>query len=182
MLAFKLWKKENQNADVTGLFDGHEYVNLGLPSGRLWATCNIGATKSIEHGDFFAWGETKPKNNYTNKDYDIQQFVNSIGNKELDAEHDAATANWGKNWRMPNKKEFKELIDYCFWTWTDNFKLTGATGVVGYSKMNGKMIFSPQPDSGSTTALNTEANMVSTDLPHAKTEETTKLCLFTTKT
>ena len=51
------------------MIDGHEYVDLGLPSGTLWATCNVGASKPEEYGDYFAWGETKPKDDYSWETY-----------------------------------------------------------------------------------------------------------------
>ena len=53
----------------TNVIDGHEYVDMGLPSGTLWATCNIGATSSTDFGDYFAWGETEPKEEYTDENY-----------------------------------------------------------------------------------------------------------------
>ena len=53
----------------TNVIDGHEYVDMGLPSGTLWATCNIGAESSTDFGDYFAWGETEPKEEYTNENY-----------------------------------------------------------------------------------------------------------------
>ena len=49
--------------------DTHEWVDLGLPSGTLWATCNIGANAPEDYGDYFAWGETKPKDNYDLNNY-----------------------------------------------------------------------------------------------------------------
>ncbi len=51
------------------LINGHEAVDLGLPSGTLWATCNVGASSPEELGDYFAWGETKPKEKYSDENY-----------------------------------------------------------------------------------------------------------------
>ena len=110
--------------------DNHEWVDLGLPSGTLWATCNVGANAPEEYGDYFAWGETEPKEVYTwetykwcngNKDT-LTKYCGSDGsvdNKtELDPEDDAAYVNWGPSWRMPTKEHQQELIDNCTWVWT----------------------------------------------------------------
>lgn len=117
--------------------EGHEYVDLGLPSGLKWATCNVGATKPEEYGNYYAWGETSPKEKYTKENsltYGIQMSDIS-GN----AQYDAATANWGGSWRMPTDEEMQELIDKCTWTWTTQ------NGVKGYSVIgpNGNSIFLP---------------------------------------
>ena len=101
--------------------DNHEYVDLGLPSGTLWATCNVGASKPEEYGDYFAWGETKTKETYQGENYKwvngdlfTKYCTNSLyGNVdnllELLPEDDAATANWGNNWCTPSKDQFDEL-------------------------------------------------------------------------
>ena len=90
----------------------HEFVDLGLPSGRLWATCNIGAEKPTHCGDYFAWGATEP---YNLMDCDTDNYDNTEAAKliEMDDAHDAAKVLWGKEWRMPNLTDFVELIDYC---------------------------------------------------------------------
>ena len=126
---------------------GHECVDLGLPSGLLWATCNVGATSPEDYGHYFAWGETSTKETY---DYDncpthglsisqlqSQGYIDSEGN--LTPQYDAATANWGGNWRMPTKAEQQELLDNCTWTWTTQ------NGVKGYNVEgpNGNSIFLP---------------------------------------
>ncbi len=110
---------------VTGNIEGHDYVDLGLPSGLKWATCNVGATSPEECGDSFAWGEVKTKKDFT-KDSSFTTFqsagrlqkrgvIDSYG--VLTAMCDAATQNWGDKWRMPTKEEFDELVEYCSWTW-----------------------------------------------------------------
>lgn len=135
--------------------DTHEYVDLGLPSGTLWATMNIGANAPEEYGDYFAWGETTPKEIY---DWSTYQWCTGRWNKmtkyctvtthgdngftdgktELDPEDDAATANWGSNWCMPTKEQQDELRTKCTWTWTTS------NGVNGYLvSKNGKSIFLP---------------------------------------
>ena len=133
----------------------HEYVDLGLSV--KWATCNVGATKPEEYGDYFAWGETEPKDYYDwstykwcNGDWDTQtkyctdSRFGTVDNKTtLDLSDDAARANWGGSWRMPTTEEQQELIDNCTWTWTTQ------NGVYGYkvtSKKSGytnKSIFLP---------------------------------------
>ncbi len=143
-----------------------KYVDLGLSV--KWARCNLGASKPTDYGDYFAWGETEPKTNYTWATYKWMQagksdwqyitkytaadrktegiWYDSDGNfigdnkTTLDAADDAATANLGSPWRMPTGDEIQELIDNCTWTWTTQ------DGVKGYevkSKKNGNSIFLP---------------------------------------
>ena len=140
----------------TGIADGHEWVDLGLPSGTKWATCNVGANSPEDYGDYFAWGETTPKSTYNlstykwcKGDYDTQtkyctdSSYGTVDNKTiLDLSDDAAYVNWGTSWRMPTKAEQDELINtsYTTWTWTTQ------NDVKGYkvtSKINGNSIFLP---------------------------------------
>ena len=134
-----------------------EAIDLGLPSGTLWASCNVGATKPEEYGDYFAWGETTPKEDYSwetykwcNDSYNkLTKYCNNsdFGNNgftdtktELDFEDDAAYANWGGDWRIPNSDQMKELIDNCTW---EIVKLNDVNGhkVTG---PNGNSIFLPR--------------------------------------
>lgn len=149
---------------VSGQVAGYDYVDLGLPSGTKWATCNVGATKSTEFGGYFAWGETKPKEIYNWSTYKLranielsdleipQDFTKySIDRKDgtvdnktvLDAEDDAATANWGSAWRMPTKEEADELLKGCTWKQVPDFKGSGVCGLIGVSIVNGNIIFVP---------------------------------------
>ncbi len=139
---------------VTGKEGLYTYVDLGLPSGTMWATYNVGATKPSEYGDYFAWGETKPKKDYdwsTYKwceecDYSTSGYCITKYDKkktELDAEDDAATANWGSAWRMPTDDEIKELVDGCKWLPVYNFNNCHVNGMMGISKSNGFTIFLP---------------------------------------
>ena len=148
---------------ISGKIDGYDYVDLRLPSGTLWATCNVGATSSTECGNYYAWGETKPKNTYTyetykwvdqNKKgmYDIPLFTKYcrdekygvVDNKDmLEDSDDAATATWGKKWRMPTYEEQRELIDNCTWKYVENYKGSKVYGYLGTSKKNKKTIFLP---------------------------------------
>ena len=147
-------------ADVTLLVNvilgRHEYVDLGLTSGTLWATTNIGADNPEEYGDYFAWGETEPKSDYswatykwceglkdTLKKYcqDSTRGYNGFTDDltELTDEDDAAYVHWGPQWRMPSKAQQDELREECTWTWTQQ------NGVNGYKVVgtNGKSIFLP---------------------------------------
>ena len=118
--------------------DGHEYVDLGLPSGLLWATCNVGAETPEEYGNYYAWGETSTKAEYT----EANSLTNGkeMGDISGNVQYDAATANWGGDWRMPTKSEYNELLNNCTCTWTAH------NGVKGYkvtSNVNGNYIFLP---------------------------------------
>jgi hypothetical protein len=115
-----------------------EYVDLGLPSGTLWATFNVGATCPEDYGDYFAWGETRPKSSYSEGNYTV-----SVGNaKELPAGNDAATVNWGSEWRMPSYTQAMELIDDKYTT-KEKRTIDGVDGIKVTSKINGKSIFLP---------------------------------------
>ena len=124
-------------AQSTGTENGHKWVDLGLPSGLKWATCNVGSKTPEQCGNYYAWGETKPKYEYTQ--------ANSLTyNKQIDdfsgnAQYDAATANWGGDWRMPTRDEMNELSNNCTWEWIKQ------NGVRGYKVTgpNGNCIFLP---------------------------------------
>lgn len=120
-----------------GRIQGHEYVDLGLSSGLKWATCNVGAKSPKEHGHYFAWGETSPKNEYAEENsltYDVA-MTDISGN----ALYDAATANWGDKWRMPTEDDCNELTEACDWIF-GSFHGTNGYKVVG---PNGNSIFLP---------------------------------------
>ena len=114
-----------------GMINGHQYVDLGLSSGLKWATCNIGADSPEDYGNYYAWGETETKAEYT-EDNSVtygQQLNDISGN----AQYDAAAANWGGSWRMPTRDEITELMYNCSWTpetqnGVDGFKVTGNNG------------------------------------------------------
>ena len=123
----------------------HEYVDLGLPSGLLWATCNVGADTPEGYGDYFAWGETQPKENYQFYTYQFgeQLHINKYCTQDhlivLLPEDDAATANWGANWRMAREDEWQELRDNTTRTMTTQ---NGVKGLL-YTASNGNSIFMP---------------------------------------
>ena len=100
-------------------------IDLGLPSGTLWADRNIGAASPEEAGDYFAWGEIEPKNGkYT---WDTYKYNDNP--ETLPSSHDAATQNWDSDWRMPTKEQFYELLKYCKWTWKGKgYEVKGKNG------------------------------------------------------
>ncbi|MBR6141842.1 MAG: hypothetical protein IKQ37_08810 [Bacteroidaceae bacterium] len=138
------------------IIDDHEFVDLGLPSGTLWATCNVGANSPEEYGDYFAWGETEPKDTYSWTNYKYcngsattltKYCTNSSSGKVdnitvLEAEDDAATVNWGSGWQMPRDAQIVELYDSNNTTtsWTTQ---NGVDGLLITSKTNGKTLFLP---------------------------------------
>lgn len=128
----------------TGFTNGHEWVDLGLPSGTLWATCNVGASKPEEYGSYFAWGEIKTKSEYTPENYFDSQYekYSFDGQTELLPGDDAATANWGNGWQMPSFEQMAELVrgDY---TTPERITQNGHYGLKITSKSNGKSIFLP---------------------------------------
>ena len=143
-----------------GNTNGHDAVDLGLPSGKMWATCNIGAKAPQAIGEYYAWGETATKRVYAWNTYKyIQKGQNSADyitkyqipddyrggawynsarqftgdNKTiLEPADDAATANWGGKWRMPTQKEWEELYKNTYNVWTENYNGTGVNGWVFY--------------------------------------------------
>ena len=127
----------------------YEYVDLGLPSGTLWATCNVGAKIPEEYGDYFAWGETETKNEYSWSNYfdaedegrTFKKYYNG-GQTELLPEDDAATVNWGSEWQMPSRAQVDELYnsDYTILEWTTS---NGVNGLRITSKKNRNSIFLP---------------------------------------
>ena len=136
--------------------DTHPYVDLGLPSGTLWATTNIGAANPWDYGDYFAWGETTTKSKY---DWSTYKYANGASNKLtkyctesdygnngftdsrtiLESSDDAATANWGSDWCMPTLDQIKELRGKCEWVWTTDHGVNGYKG----TGPNGNSLFLP---------------------------------------
>mgnify|MGYP002625682824 CR=1 FL=1 len=147
--------------------DNHEWVDLGLPSGTLWATCNVGANSPEEYGDYFAWGETEPKDYYywstykwcngsqnsltkycTSSSYGYNGFVDN--KTELDPEDDAAYVNWGSSWRMPSIAQWNELFSNCTTRWT---QMNGVNGQL-VTGPNGNFLFFPAAGSRWEGSLN----------------------------
>ena len=118
----------------TGYLNGHEWVDLGLPSGTKWATCNVGASTPEGYGNYYAWGETKPKKLYNNDNYTY-----SGKSTILPANADAATVNWGNGWRLPTEEDFIELKEKCTHQYEEYNGIKGRR----YTGPNGKSIFLP---------------------------------------
>ena len=143
---------------TTGTLRGHEWVDLGLPSGTRWATMNVGASSPSDYGNYYAWGETSIKSIYTwetqkyqssgNEDANIKlskyvldsKYGNVDGKRELDSSDDAAYVNWGSGWSLPSHDQIEELKGKCTWIPT-----TSDDGHWGYKVVgsNGNFIFLP---------------------------------------
>ena len=140
-------------------FNGYEYVDLGLPSGTLWAKCNIGAEKESDFGLYFSWGEivgykdASSGKEFSESDYKFGVNYNPYFTKyhpEVDSlttllpEDDAASVNMGGSWHMPSKEQFEELYNssYTTTTWTTR---NGINGRLITSKTNGNTLFLPAP-------------------------------------
>ena len=135
-------------------------VDLGLPSGIKWASCNVGAEKPEDYGNYYAWGEVLPKEDYSwitykyaygtsLEDPKFTKYCNdaSFGDNgftdnktTLEPEDDAAHVNWGGSWRMPTDAEWYELQANCTWTWTTQ---NGINGYQVTSQKNSNSIFLP---------------------------------------
>ena len=139
-------------AGIGGSTDKVEYVDLGLPSGNLWAKCNLGASAPEAFGDYYAWGEVEPKQVYTNSNHKwykegapslgFTKYNNEDGKLSLENEDDAVIQKLGNGWRTPTLADFRELTNQKYTT----IKKTTLNGVAGYqitSKRNGKSIFIP---------------------------------------
>ena len=133
-------KTSSKKEESDGYINGHEYVDLGLPSGLKWATCNVGADSPEEYGDYYAWGETYTKDEYKEDNCDLLDVeMEDIGG---DPEYDVATSEWGDDWRLPTKEDFDELVEECEWRW---MKKKGVYGM-RVKGPNGNSIFLPATD------------------------------------
>ena len=139
-------------AGIGGSTDNVEYVDLGLPSGNLWATCNLGASSPEAYGDYYAWGEVEPKQEYTKSNHKwykegapsqgFTKYNNEDGKLTLEDEDDAVIQKLGNGWRTPTLADFRELTNQKYTT----IEKTTLNGVAGYqitSKKNKKSIFIP---------------------------------------
>lgn len=153
---------DNENDQTTGTTQGHAYVDLGLSV--KWATCNVGASKPEDYGDYYAWGETTTKSDYSWKTYKwckgtgdtmtkycTDSDYGTVDNRTtLTSSDDVATVKWGSKWRMPTKEEMEELDEDCTWTWTTQSGVNGMK-VIG---PNGNSIFLPAAGRRNGTGLN----------------------------
>ena len=132
----------------------YESVDLGLPSGTLWAKYNVGATSETDYGDLFAWGATEPyRLNGTTPIDNTGNYAASYANKiqhELYPNEDAATVKWGKGWRMPTKAQFEELIANTTDEWTTISGINGRK----FTASNGNYIFFPAAGNVNGGSLN----------------------------
>ena len=139
-------------AGIGGSTDKVEYVDLGLPSGNLWAKCNLGASAPEAYGDYYAWGEVEPKQEYTKSNHKwykegapsqgFTKYNNEDGKLTLEDEDDAVIQKIGNGWRTPTLADFRELTNQKYTT----IEKTTLNGVAGYqitSKKNKKSIFIP---------------------------------------
>ena len=124
-----------------------EWVDLGLPSGLLWAKCNLGATTPEGYGDYYAWGETTTKDVYNVSTYKycngsiyaLTKYCNTDGLTTLEAMDDAATQKLGSGARIPTKAEWVELINNTTAEWTT---MNGVNGRK-FTAFNGNSLFLP---------------------------------------
>ena len=134
----------------TGTENNYKYVDLGLPSGLKWATCNVGATSPEQAGLYFAWGETT---GYTGEQVNsgVRAFSSSVYSSgpaasistDLTLEQDAVHVNLGGNWRMPTEDECQELLDNCDVIWLSSYMGKGVPGRLFTSRVNGNSVFFP---------------------------------------
>ena len=150
-------------------------MDLGLNNfhGKIiyWATCNLGSSVPEGYGDYYAWGETEPKEDYSWKTYkwcngsnnsitkyNTMSYFGPIDNKtELEAEDDVAHVKLGGKWRMPNYEDWEALRKNCTWTWSS---LNGVRGCLVTSKINGASIFLPAAGWRRDTLLYEAASLV----------------------
>lgn len=141
---------------VSGTFNGHDYVDLGLPSGTLWAVCNLGSETPEGYGQYFAWGETQPKSYYDWETYkhcmsDYNKLVKYCNDANygylgftddltmLKASDDAASYNWGEGWQMPSYSQLQELYQKSDMKWQMQNGVSG----MRFTGPNGNTLFLP---------------------------------------
>ena len=137
VVLIKIAEQQTVEQKNTNSYNEHEYVDLGLPSGIKWATCNVGASAPEEYGGYYAWGEIEKKEIYSeDNSVTYGKHMNDISG---DPSYDVAHAKWDNCWRIPTLVEFEELRKNCTWTWTTR------NGVNGYEVTgpNGNSIFLP---------------------------------------
>lgn len=135
----------------TEIDPSQQMVDLGLSV--KWAAWNIGATSPDQYGDYFAYGEVKPKSDYTllnyewlyygyleGEDLDEWEYYLKLGANFSGTNYDAAHVNWGDKWRMPSRAEWQELFNNCDKIWT---AVNGVEGARFTSRINGNSIFLP---------------------------------------
>ena len=146
---FNLYLEQDSKSNLQSLLSDAtkphpQAIDLGLPSGTKWASCNVGATKPEVYGSYYAWGETEVKDTYSWENYvhcnGTKATCHDLGSDISVTEYDVAHVNWGGNWRMPTKEDFKELLENCTNEWTI---INGVKGCMFKSMRNGNCIFLP---------------------------------------
>ena len=146
----------DEQTSLIGTANGHEWIDLGLPSGTLWATCNVGATSPEDNGNYYAWGETTTKSTYNWETYKYAyvegdyvkltkyctQIINSVEGFTdcltiLQSSDDPATANWGTGWCLPTQAQWQELLDYTTNQWITQNGINGRL----FTAKNGQTLF-----------------------------------------
>lgn len=148
----------SSNYEGWEVYDHHDYIDLGLPSGTLWATCNVGADNPEDFGNYYAWGEIETKSTYWYDNYkwgDTHNYTKYVCHGEnglnyftdnktkLEPEDDVANVLWKRGWHIPDDKQFKEMVENCRWNFTT---VNGIYVFVGVSKLNGNEIILPATD------------------------------------
>ena len=137
----KLFSVKSNRRKGGGFLDGHEYVDLGLPSGTLWATCNVGASVPECFGNHYAWGELEEKEVYGLNTYNhgagTWNSLRDIGENISGTQFDVAHIKWGGKWRMPSIEQIDALLECCV------IKVDGNFGFNFISKKNGNSIYLP---------------------------------------
>ena len=133
-------------------------VDLGLPSGTLWADHNIGATNPEDYGDYYSWGETATKETYDWSTYfdtndggqTFGKYNNDDGKTELETSDDVASQTWGGKWQMPTRAMIEELTSQCYWVWTTTYNGKSVSGYIVYKAKTdadkGATVTSPSSD------------------------------------
>ena len=159
----------------------HEYVDLGLPSGTLWAKTNLGASAQEGYGNYYAWGETTTKTTYSWSNYKYcsgtSSTVQDLGKSICGTSYDAARALWGSDWRMPSVDQMNELINKC------TLQLKTVNGVKGlaFKGPNGNSIFFPIPGykyDSTTTGKGSETYYWSGTKDLLNQDKTRAICLY----
>jgi len=126
----------------------YDYIDLDLPSGTLWAKCNVGAKKETEFGDYYAWGEIETKEEYTWETYkygeenNVTKYTKQDKLEELELEDDVAYTYGKDDWHIPTTEQFRELKEHTRYKWHDNYNDSGINGIL-FTGENGNTIFLP---------------------------------------
>lgn len=147
ILPKKQQTQQMQPKETRGYLNGHEWVDLGLPSGTKWATMNIGAYRATDEGTYYAWGEISTPNieewydgtKVPNYSRDCCRLYGRTMGSISGTSYDVAQSKWGTGWILPEKQDILELAKYC------NLEVINVSGVDGYkiTGPNGNYIFFP---------------------------------------